>query len=446
MIAQRAGLEAVLEGSPYRSYLYAYPHKTAYRALEPVPLARAWAAEDKGALFLYLHVPFCEMRCGFCNLFTAARPREDLVSAWLSALAREVSQVGAALGEARFARVALGGGTPTFLEVGQLERALDLLEGLGADLKAAPSGVEVSPMTATADRLALLRARGVDRVSIGVQSFLDDESKAVLRPQKVAAVEAALDRIREAGFPVLNLDLIYGIEGQTPARWRASLDAALRWAPEEIYLYPLYVRPLTGLGRNPREAALAWDAQRLDLYRAGREHLLARGYTQVSMRMFRRIGAADPAAGGPVDRCQEDGMVGLGCGARSYTRGLHYSSEYAVGVKGVRGIIEAYTQRSDRDFAHADWGFRLDAAEQRRRYLILSLLAEGAERSVWRERFGLSLDGDFPELAALVSAGLASDDGEVIRLTPAGVERSDAVGPWLCSEPVRARMEAWELR
>ena len=81
----------------YTGYSYAYPHKLAYRELSPpVRLADAWAAEDKEALFLYLHVPFCEMRCGFCNLFAQSRPREEEIAAWLAALERLVAEKGLA--------------------------------------------------------------------------------------------------------------------------------------------------------------------------------------------------------------------------------------------------------------------------------------------------------------------------------------------------------------
>ena len=78
------------DGSPYQGYVYGYPHKTAYHPLvESVPLRGLWAAEPRSALLLYLHVPFCEMRCGFCNLFTQARPREGVAAAYLEALARQ---------------------------------------------------------------------------------------------------------------------------------------------------------------------------------------------------------------------------------------------------------------------------------------------------------------------------------------------------------------------
>lgn len=438
MIARAA---SPLQGSPYQSYLYGYPHKTAYRALSPpVPLSEAWAEEDRRALFLYLHVPFCEMRCGFCNLFTAVNPETDLVEAWLTALSRQVVVTAEALSEASYARAVLGGGTPTFLTEPQLHRAFDLLEhGMGAALHDIPVGCEVSPATATQERLAILAARGVDRVSIGIQSFLPHEAKAAGRPQDLGAVYRALDAIRAQSFPVLNIDLIYGIDGQTEASFLASIDEAMRWSPEEIYLYPLYVRPLTGLGRRDgvRERDEAWDVQRLTLYRAGRDALREKGYTQVSMRMFRR----GSELAGPVYRCQEDGMVGLGVGARSYTRALHWSTEYAVSMPSVVSLVRAYTESDTHHLA--TWGFSLDDDEQRRRYVALSLLSDGLDRRAYRARFGSVLDEDMPWLLSLREWGLAVDRRERLALTDAGVERSDAIGPWLHSERVRSLMDRW---
>ena len=106
----------ILRGSPYQGYVYAYPHKTAYRPLEPPrPLRDAWAAEPQAGLFLYVHVPFCTMRCGFCNLFTTPTPKASLVALYLEALRRQAEAVREALTEGRFARFAVGGGTPTYL-------------------------------------------------------------------------------------------------------------------------------------------------------------------------------------------------------------------------------------------------------------------------------------------------------------------------------------------
>lgn len=443
---------------PYESYVYAYPHKTAYRPLRPRPALRdLWAGEEKTALALYLHIPFCEVRCGFCNLFTRIGAPEGLTSAYLDALERQAGAVREGLGEGdvRFAAAAFGGGTPTFLDAGELERLCDIAERrMGAHLAAVPLSVEASPATATADRLAVLAARGTTRLSIGVQSFVDAEARAAVRPQRRTDVEAALGRIRNAAIPVLNIDLVYGIDGQTADTWRQSLDAALAWAPEELYLYPLYVRPLTGLSRlgsgapAGADAASAWDAQRLRLYRYGRDHLLDRGYEQISMRMFRRKDA--PATGGADHACQTDGMVGLGCGARSYTSGLHYSFDYAVGMREVRSLVDDYTARPAGDFAFAEFGRPMDAWESRRRHLLQSLLqAGGMAVDGYRSRFGTLPSEDFPsELERFASAGWLDDAAgpHRLRLSAEGLAHSDAVGPALFSPAVRAAMAAYDTK
>ncbi|MFD6532031.1 STM4012 family radical SAM protein [Streptomyces sp. NPDC060184] len=447
---------------PYQSYVYAYPHKTAYAKLDDRPALRElWAGENKDALQLYAHIPFCEVRCGFCNLFTRIGAPGELTTRYLDALDRQASAVREALGDdgpVRFAAAAFGGGTPTFLTAGELDRLCDIAEErMGADLRAVPLSVETSPSTATADRLAVLADRGTTRISIGVQSFVDGEARAAVRPQRRADVEAALGRIRETRIPVLNIDLIYGIDGQTPRTWLASLDAALAWRPEELYLYPLYVRPLTGLGRlaegngpEARAAAdAAWDGQRLHLYRTGRDHLLAHGYEQVSMRMFRR---ADAPHEGPDDyACQTDGMVGLGCGARSYTSELHYSFDYAVGMPEIRTIIDRFT--ATEDFSRAEVGRPVDGDEAKRRHLLQSLLqAAGLPRAEYRQRFGSDPADDFPvELARFAELGwLDGGNGigghDLLRLSPEGLAHSDALGPALFSPAVRAAMAAYEAK
>ncbi|MFF3736965.1 STM4012 family radical SAM protein [Streptomyces sp. NPDC002566] len=437
---------------PYQHYVYAYPHKTAYRRLIDRPRLRdLWAAEPKDALSLYLHIPFCEVRCGFCNLFTRIGAPEGLTGAYLDALERQAGAVREALGEddeVRFATAAFGGGTPTFLTAAELTRLCDIAEHrMGADLRAVPLSVEASPATATADRLGVLAERGATRLSLGVQSFVDAEARAAVRPQRRADVEAALARVRESRIPVLNIDLIYGIDGQTEQTWRHSLDAALAWRPEELYLYPLYVRPLTGLDRRRTGPDSAWDEQRLRLYRAGRDHLLAHGYTQQSMRMFRRADA--PHQGADDYACQTDGMIGLGCGARSYTAGLHYSFDYAVGMHEIRAIVDDYVARPAADFARAEYGRRMDGDESRRRHLLQSLLqADGLPLEDYRARFGSDPAGDFgPELARLGDRGWLADDApDALRLTPEGLAHSDAVGPALFSQAVRAAMTAYDRK
>ncbi len=437
----------VLHGSPYAGYVYAYPHKTAYRPLPPRPLADSWADEPRGNLLLYLHIPFCAMRCGFCNLFTTANPAGSLVPLYLDALRRQADVVKRTLPDARFSSLAIGGGTPTYLDehgLDELFRISQVLTG-GA---AMPTAVETSPDTLTAGKAELLAGRGVTRVSVGVQSFIDAEVRASGRPQTRAEVDAALGLLR-GRFAVLNLDLIYGLPGQTVESWLYSVRTAVGWGAEELYLYPLYVRPLTGLGNSAKR----WDDLRLSCYREGRELLLGEGYEQVSMRMFRRISPLTPnpsparGEGGTIYCCQEDGMVGLGSGARSYTRGLHYSFEYAVAAGGVKAIIADYLARTADELATVDYGFELDAHEQRRRFLLQSILnADGLDAARYHSRFGTDPSDDFPALHTFRDLGLLQYNHPRWVPTPFGLERSDSLGPWLFSERVNALTAEYQPR
>lgn len=439
-----------LQGSPFRGYAYSYPHKSAYRPLTPPrPLREVWAGEDRSALHLYLHIPFCEMRCGFCNLFTRPMPPEAQVNAYLDTLERQAEAVATALGEARFARLSLGGGTPTFLRSQELERLLGILrDGLGATPTATPTSVETSPATATPERLEVLRHHGVERISMGVQSLLPDELRDLSRPEAPERAREAMERLAGAGFPVVNLDLIYGIPGQDVASFLETLDEVLGHRPDELYLYPLYVRPLTGMGRREAEAT----DLREELYQAGRRRLLESGFRQVSMRFFQRIGIRGTGPEGePTElreyRCQEDGMVGLGCGARSYTRRLHYSSDYAVSHRGVRGILESWIESGPEALSHAHYGVEVSPGEARRRFVIQGLLRlPGLHLPSYRERFGGNAEEHLPELSELRDSGLAVSCGDFLSLTPEGLLRSDLVGPFLYSPEVRRRMEDFDLR
>jgi oxygen-independent coproporphyrinogen-3 oxidase len=140
-------------------------------------------------------------------------------------------------------------------------------------------------------------------------------------------------------------------------------------------------------------------------------------------------------------------MVGLGCGARSYTQEVHYSREFAVAQSGVWQILKDYLNCDAEELSIARHGFRLDHDEQRRRYVIVSLLqSEGISTAAYRHRFGGSVWEDLPQLEELCEMELAYLDADALRLTPAGLERSDAIGPWLYSAAVTSLMESCPCR
>jgi len=431
--------EALLGPSPYRQYVYSYPHKTAYRPLAPpADLAAAWAAEDRSRLFLYWHIPFCEMRCGYCNLFSHNGAAAETVTAYLDTLERQARVMADLLAPCRVVRMAVGGGTPTVLAPAQLDRLFTLArQAFG--VTAVPVSVETSPNTITAERLRVLCDHGVTRLSVGVESFVPEELAGLGRPGRASA-DAALELVRAAGFPQLNIDLIYGGTAQTAATWQVSLERAMAWRAEEVYLYPLYVRPLTGLhGRR------SWDDHRRDAYRQGRDALLAGGYVQRSMRQFRRADAPEPDA--PAYACQRDGMAGLGCGARSYAGPLHYSGDYAVRRDDVAAIVADYIGTPEDGFRRAAHGIRLTEADHARRWLLQSLLhADGFHPADYRAACGGEVLDDAPLLARLAEAGLVRLTAENIALTADGLEWSDAIGPALFDPRIQRLMDGFAWR
>lgn len=482
---ENASLAQLLTKQPYQAYTYSYPHKTAYRAISPpLPLNEVWRHECLSQLFLYVHVPFCTYRCGFCNLFALARPSDAMVQTYLSQVKKQLSVTMQALAQAKaddntskitFHRFALGGGTPSYLSTEQLDDLLtSVQQTANLQLTDIPAGIEVSPETVSRDKMHLLASHGIDRVSMGVQSFSEQEVGSLIRPQQNQTVYQAVDAIRQAGIGTLNLDLIYGIDGQTEASFLRSLDSTLALEPEEIYLYPLYVRPKTGLDKvqnkhtkhankpHSRSNSNFNTSQsndhfkinhiaindKLALYQMGRDYLLTHGYQQVSMRMFAKTNASahhitDNPDTLPPYRCQEDGMIGIGCGARSYTQAVHYAHEYGVSRHSVHQILQTYLSYDKEDFAYVNFGYQLNRDEQRRRYVIQSLmLVDGLDRHAYQQHFGSDCLYDLPQLNDLLTLNLATLTQDTLTLTADGLAYADTIGPWLISDAVRQRMDS----
>ena len=137
-------------------------------------------------------------------------------------------------------------------------------------------------------------------------------------------------------------------------------------------------------------------------------------------------------------------MVGLGPGARSYTRSLHYATPFAVAQAAIRERIASWISASAEDHAQARHGFFLSEAEQRRRYVILSLLDGRLDRKSYINRFGNDVCDHFPELAEAVTEGLVFADSGSLQLTPYGLECADVLGHWLQSESVLSARATWE--
>ena len=421
----------------YQQYTYSYPHKHAYRILEnPIALKLEWQKENQSNLFAYLHIPFCEMRCGFCNLFTIANPKNG-VGEYLDALQREALTYQSSLPNKKFEEYAIGGGTPTFLSPSQLEKMLSIFQNnLGVEMKEKYGSIEASPKSITTEKIKLIEAYGINRISMGIQSWIEAETKLLGRPQKIEEVTQAIEKIKSSKIPEINLDLIYGIYGQTKKSWRYSLEKTLNYEPTEIFLYPLYTRPLTGLSKMQKESI----DNRLELFRIGRDFLKNNGYEQISMRCFRKKNT--PYISNNYKSTQ-DGMIGIGAGARSYTKDLHYSTNYAVSRKATKAIIHAYSEREN--FNTINYGFYLNQEERMRRFLIKSLI-DGGKLNVadFQNDFGKDVLS-IGIVNELLENNWLEENEKGFQLSEKGMEMEDAIGPMIFSENVKLLMEEFEL-
>ncbi len=423
--------------NPYIQYMYSYPHKTAYGPLEGISLAD-YAQELQGPGHgLYLHIPFCETKCGYCNLFSITGQDSGAADRYLDAVERQLAQYGEILDSCQtgFSDFAIGGGTPLFLSARQLERVFFAV-GKRLRLGEKPEiAVETAPNQTTSEKLNLLKQIGAARVSMGVQSFSRQELQTLWRRHSPQKAKEALWLLKSFDFPCINLDFIYGIPGQTVDSLLASLQEALAFEPDELFLYPLYIKHGAGL-QKCRDGAVLDPEQTFRQYQEASGFLRSQGFCQISMRRFARTCPRR------TPDCGFSTSLALGCGGRSYLGRLHFCTPYATDPAACLRQLDAF--QSVRDFTAIEYGILLSEDEEKRRYAIRHLfIYPGLDTEKYRRRFGSLPTEDFPVLEKWTRDGFLTE-GPVLSATEKGLGLSDFLGPQLISPDIRSRMEKWE--
>lgn len=416
--------------SRYVGYMYSYPHKTAYRTLTPpVSLSPYLERLEGREASLYFHIPFCAHKCGYCNLFSQQCCDAERISLYLHTMRRQAEQLSVAAQGLKFTSFAVGGGTPLILDEGQLEELFCLAELFGVHPSRVFTSVETSPEYTQKSVLRQLRARGVERLSMGVQSFNETELKKLKRRPGLGTVVGALENIVEAGFPQFNLDLIYGIEGQTVESFMRSLNTALTYRPNELFIYPLYVRPGTRIDvRSTDDIGYA-------IYKSARELLVGQGFVQTSMRRFVRRETTETEFS-----CGDEVMLSCGAGGRSYLGNLHYATPYAVRQQAIADEIDHYIRTTD--FMTAANGFLLSTEEMQIRFIIKNLMYHrGVDLAEYEKRFGEKPDRNL--FREFTDRGWIEETGRIVRLTEEGMAYSDYIGQAFISPVVRKLMSEY---
>jgi putative oxygen-independent coproporphyrinogen III oxidase len=338
---------------------------------EPAPadgVLPSWALDGLGRrpFGFYVHVPFCTVRCGYCdfNTYTASDlgdVRGASRSTYVEAAVAEVRTARRVLGDtdAPVQTVFFGGGTPTLLPPGDLARIISVIDEEFGLADGAEVTTESNPDSVDADALAVLREAGVNRVSFGMQSSVPHVLRVLDRTHDPERVPHVVQWARAAGFDQVSLDLIYGTPGESLDDWAASLAAALACEPDHLSAYALIVEEGTALARRVRrgEVAMTDDDDLADKYLAAEETLTAAGLRWYEVSNWART---------PEAACRHNLLYwtdgdwwGVGPGAHSHVRGVRwwnvkhpaaYAARIADGVSPAHGreLLDDETRRVER--------------------------------------------------------------------------------------------------
>jgi coproporphyrinogen III oxidase-like Fe-S oxidoreductase len=378
----------------------AFRHE-ARRAMRLAP-GESVAAAPASPVFLYLHVPFCEVLCPYCS-FHRVRFEPKRARRYFTALRREILAYHHR--GYRFGGVYVGGGTPTVLP-DELAETLGLVRALNPGL--GTISVETNPKDLRDDVLATLAAAGVDRLSVGVQTFDDGLLREMVRYEKYGSRAEILDHLAAAAgrFRTLNVDMIWNLPHQTEAMLAADIDAVLRSPANQASFYPLMTSPAAAR-RIARTLGRGHRGDMHDFYDRIHARLFP-AFTPTSAWCFTR-GARG------IDEYIVDApsYVGLGSGAFSYLDGTLYATTFS---------IQAYVERIDRGLTGVTSERRLSERDALRYEMLVGLFGLRLAKAAVRARHGARFERVLgPELLALRLAGALVEDDDGWALTPGGM-------------------------
>lgn len=377
---------------------------------------------------LYLHIPFCRHRCGYCDFNTYAG-QDDLIPAYIDALAREIELLARSAGRALPVHtVFFGGGTPSLLPVSGIERILTAVRSHLNLLPGAEVSLEANPGTLSPGYLRALAGLGVNRLSLGMQSSKLEELILLERQHDYRDVIQAATCARLAGLENFNLDLIFGLPEQSLESWQRSLELALDLHPAHFSLYaltlehgtPLFHWAQRGLLPEPDPDTAA------DMYEWASDRLEAAGYQQYEISNWAAVSSS-----GDLLACRHNlqywrslPYLGLGAGAHGFDGRVRTVNVLSPGayIQRLR-IGEPQTfPRTPATISAEEIDHRTEIGETM--MMGLRLTSEGVSSAAFEARFGETLEGRFQaEIASLLRAGLLEWNGQqdqALRLTKAG--------------------------
>jgi oxygen-independent coproporphyrinogen-3 oxidase len=362
-----------------------------------------------------VHVPFCAHKCGYCD-FASVAGADALADRYLSALESEIARLGT---PQPVATIFVGGGTPTRLEASQLQR---LLRRIAEWFPLEPGGewtVEANPETLDEAKADVMADAGVNRVSLGAQSFRPDSLRVLERDHTPGQVARALELVHPR-FSRWSLDLIFGVPGSTLADWQSDLETALDFGPDHLSCYGLVYEKGTALWKQWNAGAV--HALDEETERAMFAHTIDRlaeaGLSQYEISNYARPGHESQHN---LVYWANDAYFGVGLGAARYVRGVRSSN--------TRELM-AYIRRLESNGDPTGPTETLDPEARARETAVLMLrrTQRGLERDDFALRTGFDLDAlAGPIVARYTRLGLIDDDGRRVRFTRDGLYVADSI-------------------
>jgi oxygen-independent coproporphyrinogen-3 oxidase len=377
---------------------------------------------DRG-IGLYLHVPFCQTKCPYCDFNTYAGI-EDQIPAYVIALKDEIRGWGNVLSNPPVRTIFFGGGTPSYLPAGDIEDIQSTIRACFETEDLSEITMECNPGDVTPENATAWLGSGINRISMGVQSFDDELLKLNGRVHLGTDVERAFGRIRQAGFDHVNLDLMCGLIGETEEKWHESVRRVIGLGPESVTIYQTEIPLNTQLYRDLKSGVLpadppSWETKRARLDYGFRE-LEAAGYSVVSA--YNAVKDPDRHRFDYQDRLwRGEDMLGLGVAAFGYFDGVHFQNEVT---------LEKYEAAVEAGGIPAKRAYPLSTQDRVTREFILQLKLGGVLAGPFRDRYGVDILQTFEKpLRQLKLEGLLTLGIDGVRLTRAGLLRVDRLLP-----------------
>ena len=375
------------------------------------------------ALSLYLHIPFCTAKCGYCD-FNSYEGLDHLVPDYTPALVRELGLWAPAAREFEVCTIFFGGGTPSLSSLDDMRALADAIRERYAVAPDAEWTLEANPTDLSREHLEGLREIGFNRLSIGVQSLHAEELELLDRQHSGERALDALRDARAAGFENVNADLIFGLIEQPVSRWQETLDGVLGARPEHISCYALTIEPGTALYYQVQKGQLPEPDPDVvaDQYEWTRERLAGAGYEQYEISNWARPGLA---CRHNLVYWRAQPYLGIGAGAHSFFAGQRLANVDSPQryVELVNASHEERAATGGGTLQQIAGGETPDAATLRADALILGLrLLEGVSRMDYAARFGEPPEAAFGDaIERHFRTGLLEDRDGRLRLTTRGL-------------------------